>query len=122
MFRRQIFDYMRPGEELVQEPFERLIEADELLTHQHDGFTASMDTFKDKQHFDELYAKGRAPWEVWRKDVTAPRGISVPELRTTSEPALAAGGDKVAVKYAGAESLSLLNLGSPEIATGVAVR
>ena len=69
LFRRQIFDYMRAGEELVQKPFERLIEADQLLTHQHDGFTASMDTFKDKQHFDDLYANGRAPWEVWRKDI-----------------------------------------------------
>lgn len=67
LFRRQIFDYMRPGEELVQEPFERLIHADQLQTYAHEGFTATMDTFKDKQAFDELYAKGKAPWEVWRK-------------------------------------------------------
>jgi hypothetical protein len=72
LFRRQIFDYMRPGEELVVEPFERLIAVDQLATHRHDGFTASMDTFKDKQGLDELYAKGRAPWEVWRKSVQAP--------------------------------------------------
>jgi NDP-sugar pyrophosphorylase family protein len=69
LFRKEIFDYMRPGEELVQEPFGRLIQADELLAYEHDGFTASMDTFKDKQHFDELYAKGKAPWEVWRRDM-----------------------------------------------------
>ena len=65
MFRSEIFDYMRRGEELVDEPFQRLIAADQLLTYPYDGFTASMDTFKDKQHFDELHAKGRAPWEVW---------------------------------------------------------
>lgn len=65
MFRSEIFDYMRRGEELVDEPFQRLIAADQLLTFPYDGFTASMDTFKDKQHFDELHAKGRAPWEVW---------------------------------------------------------
>jgi glucose-1-phosphate cytidylyltransferase len=70
LFKKEIFDYMRAGEELVQEPFRRLIEADQLLAYEYDGFTASMDTFKDKQHFDELYAKGRAPWEVWRKDAT----------------------------------------------------
>ena len=76
LFHRRIFDYMRPGEELVLQPFERLIAADELLTHQHDGFTASMDTFKDKQSLDELYSKGRAPWEVWRKDVEAQEGVA----------------------------------------------
>jgi glucose-1-phosphate cytidylyltransferase len=76
LFRRQIFDYMRAGEELVLEPFERLIKADQLVTHQHDGFTASMDTFKDKQGLDELYSKGRAPWEVWRKDVQPQEGVA----------------------------------------------
>src|ERR1051325_5197563 len=80
LFRREIFDYMRPGEELVQEPFERLIKANQLLTYAHDGFTASMDTFKDKQHFDELYAKGRAPWEVWR-----PNAESVPLSAATAD-------------------------------------
>jgi glucose-1-phosphate cytidylyltransferase len=68
LFRRQIFDYMRGGEELVLEPFERLIKSDQLRTYRYDGFTASMDTFKDKQGLDELYSKGRAPWEVWRRD------------------------------------------------------
>jgi glucose-1-phosphate cytidylyltransferase len=76
LFRREIFDYMRTGEELVLEPFERLIKADQLVTHKHDGFTASMDTFKDKQGLDELYSKGRAPWEVWRKDVPVQEGVA----------------------------------------------
>jgi glucose-1-phosphate cytidylyltransferase len=71
LFRRRIFDYMRDGEELVQQPFQRLIAEGQLLTHPYDGFFASMDTFKDKQHFDELYARGNAPWEVWRGDANA---------------------------------------------------
>jgi glucose-1-phosphate cytidylyltransferase len=75
LFHRQIFDYMRAGEELVIEPFERLIKADQLGTYRHDGFTASMDTFKDKQGLDELYSKGRAPWEVWRKNVQITDGL-----------------------------------------------
>jgi glucose-1-phosphate cytidylyltransferase len=70
LFRREIFDYMRDGEELVQQPFQRLISEGQLLTHPYDGFFASMDTFKDKQHFDELYARGNAPWEVWRADAS----------------------------------------------------
>jgi glucose-1-phosphate cytidylyltransferase len=75
LFRREIFDYMRAGEELVQEPFERLIKANQLATYRHDGFTASMDTFKDKQALDELYSKGRAPWEVWRRDAQPSEGV-----------------------------------------------
>jgi hypothetical protein len=74
MFRSEIFDYMHAGEELVEEPFQRLIEADQLLAYPYDGFTASMDTFKDKQHFDELYSKGKAPWEVWLRDPSMSNG------------------------------------------------
>ena len=46
VLRREIFDYMRPGEELVLEPFERLI-ASSLLAYPYDGFWRAMDTFKD---------------------------------------------------------------------------
>jgi glucose-1-phosphate cytidylyltransferase len=67
-FRQEIFDYMQPGEELVVEPFQRLIEKGELLAHAHDGFWQSMDTFKDKQRFEELLAAGNAPWRVWAGD------------------------------------------------------
>jgi len=66
MFRREIFDYLCNGEELVQQPFERLIATQQLMAYRHDGFFASMDTFKDKQQLEDLYARGKAPWEVWR--------------------------------------------------------
>jgi glucose-1-phosphate cytidylyltransferase len=60
-----IFDYMNPGEELVIEPFERLIQKRQLLTVPYDGFWRNMDTFKDKVQLDELMARGRSPWKVW---------------------------------------------------------
>jgi glucose-1-phosphate cytidylyltransferase len=66
IFRKNIFKYMREGEELVQEPFRRLVSEEQLLAYRYDGFWACMDTFKDKQQLDELYAKGNAPWEVWK--------------------------------------------------------
>jgi glucose-1-phosphate cytidylyltransferase len=66
LFHRAVFDYLRDGEELVEAPFQRLIEARQLLAYPYDGFFASMDTFKDKQHLEDLYARGNAPWEVWR--------------------------------------------------------
>jgi glucose-1-phosphate cytidylyltransferase len=69
VFRRKIFDYIRPGEELVQEPFRRLIERDELITLRYEGFFVGMDTFKEKQLLDDMYSRGQTPWEVWKKPV-----------------------------------------------------
>ncbi|HLK34252.1 MAG TPA: sugar phosphate nucleotidyltransferase [Terriglobales bacterium] len=65
VFKRRIFDYMADGEELVREPFERLVAEQQLLAYLYDGFWASMDTFKDKQQLEELHSRGMAPWEVW---------------------------------------------------------
>jgi glucose-1-phosphate cytidylyltransferase len=65
-FRREIFDYMRDGEELVQEPFRRLIAENQLVAYRHRGFWACMDTLKDKQLFDEMDSRGDRPWGVWR--------------------------------------------------------
>jgi len=66
VFRNEIFDYIRPGEEIINEPFARLIEERQLVSHRYDGFWMSMDTFKDKTLLDDLYSGGRAPWEVWK--------------------------------------------------------
>lgn len=67
VFRQEIFDYVNSGEELVEEPFERLIQQRQLLAHEYNGFWKAMDTFKDKQQLDALLAKGAPPWEVWRR-------------------------------------------------------
>ncbi len=73
VFRRGIFDYMRAGEELVAEPFQRLIAEQKLLAHKYTGFWTCIDTFKEKQELDEMCARGEAPWRVWegRKDQPA---------------------------------------------------
>jgi glucose-1-phosphate cytidylyltransferase len=65
IFRRQIFDYIGPGEELVEEPFQRLIAAGELRAHRFQGFWTTMDTFKDQQRLESLYASGDPPWALW---------------------------------------------------------
>jgi glucose-1-phosphate cytidylyltransferase len=66
-FRKEIFQYIKDGEELVYEPFKRLIEHDQLTTYKYDGFFLAMDTFKEKQTLDDLYASGKTPWEVWKQ-------------------------------------------------------
>jgi len=57
---------MQDGEELLYEPFQRLVQQQQLLAYKYDGFYASMDTFKDKQMLDDLHATGGAPWQVWK--------------------------------------------------------
>jgi glucose-1-phosphate cytidylyltransferase len=63
VFRRAILEEIRPDEELVGEPFARLIERRELLAYPYDGFWEPMDTIKDKQRLDSLLESGRAPWQ-----------------------------------------------------------
>jgi glucose-1-phosphate cytidylyltransferase len=64
-FRREIFNYIRPGEELVEQPFQRLIAEHNLSTLKYEGFWAAMDTFKDKITLDRMEARGDCPWMVW---------------------------------------------------------
>jgi glucose-1-phosphate cytidylyltransferase len=63
--RREIFNYVQEGEELVEKPFERLIAERKLWAMKHYGFWAAMDTFKDKISFDRMEARGHCPWMVW---------------------------------------------------------
>ncbi len=74
VLRRQIFDYIRQGEELVLAPFSRLISERRLLAYRYDRFWC-MDTFKEQQELTDLYNSGRAPWEVWKADPTTARSV-----------------------------------------------
>jgi glucose-1-phosphate cytidylyltransferase len=66
VFRKEIFDYIEDGDELVIQPFARLVEQGKLLAHPYDGFWLAMDTAKDKARLDEYYSTGKPPWYVWR--------------------------------------------------------
>jgi glucose-1-phosphate cytidylyltransferase len=64
--RNDIFEYVREGEELVVEPFKRLIDRKLLHAHRYSGFWQQMDTFRDKINYDRMEAKGNCPWMVWK--------------------------------------------------------
>jgi glucose-1-phosphate cytidylyltransferase len=66
VFRNKIFDYLNMGEELVFEPFQRLIAEGLLQGYRYENFWA-MDTFKEQQELSDIFSQGRAPWEVWKK-------------------------------------------------------
>lgn len=70
VFRKAIFDYMRPGEELVVEPFQRLIAEKKIVGYRSDQFWC-MDTFKEHQELTDMYNSGNAPWEVWKSPKAA---------------------------------------------------
>jgi glucose-1-phosphate cytidylyltransferase len=70
-FRREVFDYLRPGEDLVADAFGRLIREDKLIAYPYEGFWAPMDTLKDKQTLENLLEAGDPPWR-------SPHGIMTP--------------------------------------------
>lgn len=64
IFRKGIFDYMQDGEELVVEPFDRLIADNQLMAYKYTGFWRAMDTLRDRQMLEEMVEKGNMPWRV----------------------------------------------------------
>lgn len=74
VLKNKIFDYIKNGEELVEEPFQRLIDEKQLHSYKYKGFWESMDTFKDKINFDRRYARNDAPWEVWNRHKKISKG------------------------------------------------
>lgn len=78
IFKRKIFDYIGDKEELVIEPFHRLLQQRQLIGYPYDGFWASMDTFKDKQSLEALCLDGIAPWEVWKRNGNSTKSLTSP--------------------------------------------
>jgi len=73
IFRKQIFDYMQLGEELVEEPFHRLIAEKQLVGYRYNRFWC-MDTFKEHQELNDMYEMGKPPWEVWKTNCHSENG------------------------------------------------
>jgi glucose-1-phosphate cytidylyltransferase len=48
-----------------REPLEGLAAEGQLMAWSHDGFWHAMDTLRDKNHLENLWAGGRAPWKIW---------------------------------------------------------
>jgi glucose-1-phosphate cytidylyltransferase len=48
------------------EPLNRLAAQGELMAFEHKGFWQPMDTLRDKNHLEELWQSGDAPWKVWK--------------------------------------------------------
>ena len=66
VLRNAVFDYMNKGDELVEQPFTRLLEEKKLFAYKYEGFWKAMDTFKDKISFERMWGQENWPWQVWR--------------------------------------------------------
>jgi len=64
VFQREFLDYLTLDTDCIleREPLERLARDGELRVYRHGGFWRCMDTFKDYQQLNELYASGTLPW------------------------------------------------------------
>jgi glucose-1-phosphate cytidylyltransferase len=79
LLRREFFDFMKEGEELVLEPFSRLIEANQLMAYKHDGFWRCMDNLRDRQALEEMVEQGKIPWRA-RDGARSGRTLSIAAL------------------------------------------
>jgi glucose-1-phosphate cytidylyltransferase len=64
ILRNKIFDYIKEGEELVLEPFSRLMQDGKLMAYKYEGFWRAMDTLRDRQVLEEIVERGEMPWRL----------------------------------------------------------
>jgi glucose-1-phosphate cytidylyltransferase len=62
-----VFDYLSDGDGTIFEraPLERLAADRQLTAFRHEGFWQPLDTLRDKNQLEAMWAEGRAPWRVW---------------------------------------------------------
>jgi glucose-1-phosphate cytidylyltransferase len=65
---REVFDYLDEDDDCVfeQAPLERLAADGQLVAYRHEGFFFAMDTYREYQYLNDLWAKDKAPWKVWK--------------------------------------------------------
>ena len=67
VFSPKVLDYIE-GDDTPWEgaPVERLSSEGRVSAYFHRGFWQPMDTLRDKNHLEALWASGRAPWKIWQ--------------------------------------------------------
>jgi glucose-1-phosphate cytidylyltransferase len=65
VFEPGVFAYLDDHTALEQEPLENLAADGQLMAFEHDGFFQAMDTYREFQLLNGLWAQGQAPWKVW---------------------------------------------------------
>ncbi len=82
VLRREIFDYLNEGEDLVMNACVAAAQAGRMQAYPYDGFWAPMDTLKERAVLEQLYQSGNCPWMPWREK--APLSGSTPPMEVPS--------------------------------------
>lgn len=66
VFNYEVLNYLE-GEQTIleREPLEKLAAENQLVAYEHEGFWHCMDTIRDKDNLNEIWASGKAPWKKW---------------------------------------------------------
>jgi len=67
VFEPEVFDYLRDSDAVMleHEPLARLAAERQLAAYRHEGFWQPMDTYRESQQLNQMWASGAAPWKVW---------------------------------------------------------
>ena len=66
VFEPKIFDYLQDDSTVLEKtPLETLAKEQQLTSFKHNGFWYPMDTLRDKNHLEKLWASEKAPWKIW---------------------------------------------------------
>ncbi len=66
VFEPGVLDYLTDSQTILErEPLERLANERQLMAFRHTGFWQPMDTLRDRQLLESLWASGKAPWKIW---------------------------------------------------------
>jgi len=63
----RVFNHLSDDPSLMfeREPIANMLRKGQLHSYRHEGFWQPMDTLRDKQRLEELWASGKAPWKTW---------------------------------------------------------
>ena len=66
VFEPRVLDYIDDDQTSLEgKPLENLAAESQLMAYRHRGFWHPMDTMRDKQYLESLWASGKAPWKAW---------------------------------------------------------
>jgi len=65
VFNRRVFNYLDSECMLEKGPMERLANEGQLMAFHHKGFWIGMDTYREYEYLNRLWASGNAPWKIW---------------------------------------------------------
>jgi glucose-1-phosphate cytidylyltransferase len=66
VFEPKLFEFLKNDQTILErEPLEQLSTLNQLGVFKHNGFWQAMDTLREKEYLESLWAQNNAPWRVW---------------------------------------------------------